>query len=92
MSEEKDARKLFAAFHDRKPDSDELFFVENTDVIFEIGELHNIGYVLYLDGEEKVFYHEFDEDSRPVLAINSDGTQLHILAGEYVFTERGIVG
>lgn len=92
MSEEQDARDLFFAFHDRRPDENELFFIENTDVIFEVGELHSIGYVLNLDEGEQVYYHEFDPDSRPVLAINSDGTQLHILAGEYEFTERGIVG
>lgn len=92
MSEEADARALFAAFHGRKAGEDELFFIENTDVIFEVGELHSVSYHLDVDGEDQLYYHEFDEDSRPVLATNSDGTQLHILAGEYVFTERGIEG
>lgn len=91
-SEEEDARELFEDFHDRPPEDGELAFVDFQDVLFAVGPMHAVAYIKEVDGEEKIFYHEFDQDSRPVLAISSDGTQLHILAGEYELTERGIVG
>lgn len=90
-SEENDARELFTAFHGSEPEDGDLAFVENTDVIFPLGKLHAVSYILDVDGEEQLFYHEF-KHHRPVLCSNSDGTQLYILAGEYEVTEKGIVG
>lgn len=90
--EEMQAKELFAEFHEREPEEGEIAFVDFTDVILPIGPLYSIAYIKEVDGKEEIFYHEFNADSRPVLCSNSDGTQLHILAGEYELTERGIVG
>lgn len=92
MSEADEARARFEAFHERPPEEGEIGFVEFTDVVLPIGKLHSISYVLELDEGPETYYHEFNEDNRPELYSNSDGTQLHILAGEYVFAEKGIVG
>ena len=51
-----------------------------------IGEL--VGVIYAADGEN--YIHQFKKANRPILAVNEDGTQLHIVGGQYVVTERGI--
>jgi hypothetical protein len=59
-----------------------------------IGELDLIGYRTKRDGIEggKLvrYAHDFSTGSRPLLAVSSDGKQLHIVGGRYEFTEAGI--
>jgi hypothetical protein len=59
-----------------------------------VGELDLIGYRTKregIDGGKLVKYeHTFRSGSRPLLAVSSDGTQLHIVGGRYEFTEAGI--
>lgn len=59
-----------------------------------IGELDLIGYRtkrVGLAGGKLVRYaHDFSKGSRPLLAVSSDGKQLHIVGGQYEFTEAGI--
>ena len=43
------------------------------------------------DGESEKYIHRFKKRSRPLLVSSSDGKSLHILGGEYEFTDRGIV-
>jgi hypothetical protein len=64
----------------------------NTGLV--IGELDLIGYRTKRDGiagDKLVRYaHDFSKGSRPLLAVSSDGKQLHIVGGQYEFTEAGI--
>lgn len=59
-----------------------------------IGELDLIGYRTKRDGiaGDKLtrYAHDFSTGSRPLLAVSSDGKQLHIVGGRYEFTEAGI--
>jgi hypothetical protein len=59
-----------------------------------IGELDLIGYRTKRDGiaGDKLlrYAHDFSKGSRPLLAVSSDGKQLHIVGGQYEFTEAGI--
>ena len=59
-----------------------------------VGELDLIGYRAKRDGiggGKLVRYeHDFGRGSRPLLAVSSDGKQLHIVGGRYEFTEAGI--
>ena len=56
-----------------------------------IGELDGVLYTTERDGVTESYIHEFDENSRPLLASASDGKSLHILGGRYAMTDRGIV-
>jgi hypothetical protein len=55
-----------------------------------IGEVELIGYRAKRDGETARYGHHFKKASRPLLAVTSDGKQLHIVGGQYEFTEAGI--
>lgn len=59
-----------------------------------IGELDLIGYKAAREGiaggRMQRWGHQFKKDSRPLLAVSSDGKQLHIVGGRYEFTEAGI--
>lgn len=65
---------------------------EKTGLI--IGELDLIGYRTKREGiagGKLIRYaHDFAKGSRPLLAVTSDGKQLHIVGGQYEFTEAGI--
>jgi hypothetical protein len=55
-----------------------------------IGELDVVGYRATRDGKTERYGHHFKKHSRPLLAVTSDGKQLHIVGGQYEFTEAGI--
>lgn len=55
-----------------------------------IGELDLVGYRATRDGKSERYGHHFKKNSRPLLAVTSDGKQLHIVGGQYEFTEAGI--
>lgn len=59
-----------------------------------IGELDQIGYQAAregIDGGRTARYmHKFRKGSRPLLAVSTDGKQLHVVGGQYEFTEAGI--
>lgn len=55
-----------------------------------IGEIDLIGYRAKRDGKTERYGHHFKKKSRPLLAVTSDGKQLHIVGGQYEFTEAGI--
>ena len=56
-----------------------------------IGELDGVLYTTTRDGVEEKYVHEFRKRDKPLLCVSPDGEQLFIIAGRYVFTERGIV-
>lgn len=56
-----------------------------------VGKVLGIMYETVRDGRRENYLHKFREQSRPLFAVSSDGTQLHMLGGAYRFTERGIV-
>lgn len=66
----------------------------NRKTALVVGELDLIGYRVKrdgIDGGKLVKYeHDFGSGSRPLLAVSSDGKQLHIVGGRYEFTEAGI--
>lgn len=59
-----------------------------------IGELDLLGYRtkrVGIGGGKLVRYaHDFSKGSRPLLAVSKDGKQLHIVGGQYEFTDAGI--
>jgi hypothetical protein len=60
-------------------------------VAVEIGDLGGVLYTTVRDGRTEKYVHKFRRDSRPVLAAGSDGKSLHVIGGEFEFTDRGIV-
>lgn len=85
----RDAEALFEAFHHRAPIKGdvEMIAVEPGEVTLYVGEL--VG-VLYKAGGEE-YIHKFKSNDRPDLFVSADGQQAYIVAGRYVFTERGFV-
>lgn len=61
---------------------------QQTGLVF--GEVDLIGYTATRDGKTERYGHTFKKSSRPLLAVTSDGKQLHIVGGRYEFTEAGI--
>lgn len=59
-----------------------------------IGELDLVGYRTKrkgIAGDKLIRYaHDFARGSRPLLAVSKDGKQLHIVGGQYEFTDAGI--
>jgi hypothetical protein len=59
-----------------------------------IGEMDEISYDAAregIDGGRTAHYvHKFSKNSRPLLAVSTDGKQLHVVGGQYEFTEAGI--
>ncbi len=59
-----------------------------------IGELDLIGYRAkrkgIAGGRMQRYGHKFRRSSRPLLAVSTDGKQLHVVGGRYEFTEAGI--
>ncbi len=59
-----------------------------------IGELDQIGYITKREGinggKLTRYVHDFKKTSRPLLAVTTDGKQLHIVGGRYEFTEAGV--
>jgi hypothetical protein len=56
-----------------------------------VGELDGVLYTTVRDGKTEKYIHKFRKKSRPLLAAAHDGNSIHILGGEYEFTERGIL-
>ena len=61
------------------------------DTLAVIGPVDFIGYTTVRDGETEKYIHRFKASDRPLLAIAPDGTQIFLVGGRYIFTERGIV-
>ena len=55
-----------------------------------VGELDGVLYTTVRDGNKEHYQHDFKKGSRPLLVSSHDGDSLHILGGDYEFTERGI--
>lgn len=56
-----------------------------------IGDLDGVLYTTVRDGKTEKYIHKFKRNSRPLLISSHDGESLHIIGGQYEFTERGIV-
>ena len=92
MSERARAEDLFERFtgHDAEP----LGTVRLPPMpkhLAVIGELDGVLYTTTRDGQRERYVHEFRKRDKPLLCVSPDGEQLFIVAGRYVFTERGIV-
>lgn len=86
------AQKLFQAFHGRKPRANDIRLMDEAEPepVLRVGKLCAIIYEA--DGEEgKPYLHDFKTTDRPDLFVSSDGQQAYIVAGRYVFTDRGFV-
>lgn len=89
MNQAAKALKLFRNFHEREPDADEIVKrgACSSEIMLRVGEL--VGVIYKARGEE--YIHEFKATDRPGLYVSFDGQQAYIVAGQYVFTERGFI-
>jgi len=56
-----------------------------------IGEVDGILYSTVRDGVLEKYIHKFRKADRPLFVVSPDGRALHLVGGNYTFTERGIV-
>lgn len=84
------AHNLFKDFSGDHPDRLQNVRLPVPKTGLVIGELDGVLYTAIRDGKSEAYQHDFKKGSRPLLASSHDGESLHILGGEYEFTERGI--
>lgn len=61
------------------------------DVMLVVGDIDGIMYTTVRDGVVEKYVHQFKKKARPLFCVSHDGKQIHLIGGEYDFTERGIV-
>lgn len=64
---------------------------ELPDVMLVVGDIDGIMYTTVRDGVVEKYVHQFKKKARPLFCVSHDGKQIHLIGGEYDFTERGIV-
>lgn len=85
------AVKLFQDFTGHDPEYIDTIYYPVHPVLMLVGLCDGILYETVRDGKREKYIHKFKKGSRPALAASYDGKQLYLLAGEYSFTDRGIV-
>ena len=86
------AGDLFKDFTGDYPDKMTSVKIRNPKTGLVIGELDGVLYTTIRDEKTEAYKHDFEKGSRPLLVSAHDGKSLHILGGDYEFTERGIEG
>ena len=84
------AVQRFAEFTGERPEHQTRVRLKVPRAGLVVGDLDGVLYTTVRDGEVEKYVHRFRKKSRPLLVSASDGKSLHILGGEYEFTERGI--
>jgi len=84
------AKELFRDFRGDHPERLAKVKIRVPKVGVVIGHLDGVDYTTMRDGKTERYRHTFKKSSRPTLAASHDGESLHVLGGEYEFTERGI--
>ena len=92
QSEIDSAGDLFKDFTGAHPETLTKVKIRNPKTGLVIGELDGVLYTTVRDGKKESYVHDFKKGSRPLLVSSHDGQSLHILGGDYEFTERGIEG
>ena len=90
QSEVDKAANLFRDFSGEYPEGLQSVKLPVPKTGLVIGELDAVDYTTVRDGKTERYRHSFKKSSRPHLAASHDGKSLHVLGGEYEFTERGI--
>ncbi len=82
---------LFESFREARPQKIGSVRLKVPKAVAVMGYVEGIDYRTTHQGKLTLYHHDFAPGSRPLLAVASDGQQLLLLGGRYVFTERGIV-
>jgi len=85
------ATERFKNFRGDPPGGVQAISVPTPKAAMVVGELDGVLYTTERDGKIEKYQHKFRKKSRPLLAASDDGKSLHIVGGQYEFTERGIV-
>jgi hypothetical protein len=90
-SEVEEAQRRYEEFTGHEAREGRKVHVKVPRAALEIGTLDGVLYTTVRDGRKEKYVHKFRERSRPILAAGSDGKSLHVVGGEFEFTDRGIV-
>lgn len=85
------AIRLYRNFREVEPKRLTTVDLDIPDAVAVIGHVEAIKYRTTHGGKTELYEHPFQEGSRPLLVVSSDGRQLLLLGGRYKFTSRGIV-
>lgn len=86
------AAKLYEAFSGHEPEEIGRVKVRPIPkVMAAIGEVDGIMYTTVRDGVTEKYLHKFAKKDRPLFAVSPDGRSLHLIGGNYTFSELGIV-
>ena len=83
--------ELYESFREAKPKRLKVLSFDVPELVAVIGHVEAIDYRTTHGGKVTLYNHKFQKGSRPLLVASSDGRQLLLLGGRYVFTDRGIV-
>lgn len=92
MDRKEDAARAFENFSGRRATKETTFKAPPFNTGFALGELVGVIYRANRVGDRSntVYHHEFKKSSRPLLIAKHDGTQLGIVGGHFLVTEKGI--
>jgi hypothetical protein len=90
QSEKREARKRYADFTGHRSTAGRTVNLPTPRAALKVGTLDGVLYTTVRDGREESYIHKFRKRSRPTLAVGSNGKSLHVLGGEFEFTDRGI--
>lgn len=83
---------LYQRFRGQKPKRIKVVNFDLPDAVMVIGHVEAIAYNTTWEGKREYYVHEFQSGSRPLLCASSDGKQLLLIGGRYVFDgDHGIV-
>jgi hypothetical protein len=83
---------LFKKFRGEEPEYiDKIPMPKIPSTCFVIGDCDGILYTTIRDGKKESYIHKFSKNCRPCLVSGYDGKSIHLLGGDYDFTEDGIV-
>jgi hypothetical protein len=87
----KEASALYEDFTGHKADHYTKREINLPEVALQFGLCDGIMYETVRDGEIEHYVHKFKKSARPIIAASFDGKSLHLVGGNYRFTNRGIV-
>jgi hypothetical protein len=91
MLKVKEASALFEDFTGHEADHYTKRELNLPDVALQFGLCDGIMYETVRDNVVEHYIHKFKKSARPLIAASHDGKSLHLVGGNYRFTNRGIV-
>lgn len=90
MSDLTKAVRLYRAFREAEPRRAQHYRLKLPKALARMGPCEFIGYMTTHRGKVKLYWHQFEVGSRPILYAGPRRQQLFLIGGRYGVTGRGI--